>query len=90
MPCYLLSVLHVFVVVASYRGYYSRHYYANYYRRRLYLQTVTQTGLSVIEQMCHYQQQEQDRQTKQLLAEQQQSFTIQSEQQHHRCCRFRL
>ena len=51
-----------------YRGHHSRTHYADYYRRRLYIQHVTQAGLDVARDMRHYQQQR----AQQLRSQQQQ------------------
>ena len=53
-----------------YRGHHSRTHYADYYRRRLYIQHVTQAGQQVARDMRHYQQQR----TQQQRTQQQQTF----------------
>lgn len=52
------------------RGHHSRTHYADFYRRRLYIQHVTQAGQQVARDMRHYSQQR----TQQLRAAQQHKF----------------
>lgn len=54
-----------------YRGHHSRTHYADYYRRRLYIQHVTQAGQQVARDMRSYQHQR----ATELRSQQQQTFT---------------